>query len=151
MALEEWRHWMEGVSQPFLVLTDHKNLEYLKTAKRLNPRQATWALFFFYIISVHVCIQNRLQKYQEDALSHQHHDPETCKEPGSILSLQCFVNTITWEFAQQLEATLHYETPAGCPEGRKYVPPWLRQCLITWAMRTAHPGTLRTYELIKDK
>lgn len=46
LALEKWRHWLEGSSQPFLVLTDHKNLENLHTAKRLNPRQSRWALFF---------------------------------------------------------------------------------------------------------
>ncbi|KAK3548457.1 hypothetical protein QTP70_013156 [Hemibagrus guttatus] len=40
LALEEWRHWLEGARHPFLVLTDHKNLEYLRAAKRLNPRQA---------------------------------------------------------------------------------------------------------------
>ncbi|KAI3355594.1 hypothetical protein L3Q82_018423 [Scortum barcoo] len=45
-ALEEWRHWLEGAEQPFIVWTDHKNLEYLKSAKRLNSRQARWALFF---------------------------------------------------------------------------------------------------------
>ncbi|KAL0204378.1 hypothetical protein M9458_002396, partial [Cirrhinus mrigala] len=26
-ALEEWRHWLEGAKEPFLVLTDHRNLE----------------------------------------------------------------------------------------------------------------------------
>lgn len=46
VALEEWRHWLEGASQPFLVWTDHKNLEYLRTAKQLNSRQESWALFF---------------------------------------------------------------------------------------------------------
>lgn len=46
LELEEWRHWLEGAAQPFLVLTDHKNLEYLPKAKRPNPRQARWALFF---------------------------------------------------------------------------------------------------------
>ncbi len=45
-ALEEWRHWLEGAQHPFTVLTDHKNLEYLRSAKRLNPRQARWAMFF---------------------------------------------------------------------------------------------------------
>ncbi|KAK3530504.1 hypothetical protein QTP86_027868 [Hemibagrus guttatus] len=40
-ALEEWRHWLEGVRHPFQVLTDHRNLEYLRGAKRLNPRQAS--------------------------------------------------------------------------------------------------------------
>ncbi|KAI3352528.1 hypothetical protein L3Q82_005476 [Scortum barcoo] len=46
MALEEWRHWLEGSTQPFVVWTDHKNLAYIQTAKRLNSRQARWALFF---------------------------------------------------------------------------------------------------------
>ncbi|KAK3557344.1 hypothetical protein QTP70_026576 [Hemibagrus guttatus] len=35
-ALEKWRHWLEGVRHPFQVLTDHRNLEYLRGAKRLN-------------------------------------------------------------------------------------------------------------------
>lgn len=29
MALEEWRHWLERVEQPFLVWTDHKNLAHV--------------------------------------------------------------------------------------------------------------------------
>ncbi|KAI7806903.1 Pol polyprotein [Triplophysa rosa] len=45
-ALGEWRHWLEGATQPFLVWTDHRNLEYVRSAKRLNSRQARWALFF---------------------------------------------------------------------------------------------------------
>ncbi|KAI3356745.1 hypothetical protein L3Q82_003428 [Scortum barcoo] len=35
VALEEWRHWLEGAEQPFIVWTDHKNLEYLKSAKKI--------------------------------------------------------------------------------------------------------------------
>lgn len=36
LALEERRHWLTGATYPFVILTDHKNLEYLHTAKRLN-------------------------------------------------------------------------------------------------------------------
>lgn len=46
LAMEEWRHWLEETEVPFLVWTDHKNLEYLWTTKRLNARQALWSLFF---------------------------------------------------------------------------------------------------------
>ena len=42
LALEEWRHWLEGVKQSFLVWTDHKNLIYVRNAKRLNSRQASF-------------------------------------------------------------------------------------------------------------
>lgn len=34
VALEEWRHGLEGAEQPFLVCTDHQNPEYLQ-----NPAQ----------------------------------------------------------------------------------------------------------------
>ena len=40
VALEEWRHWLEGAEQPFIVWTDHKNLEFIRKAKKLNSRQA---------------------------------------------------------------------------------------------------------------
>jgi len=39
-ALEEWRHFLEGVTHPVEIWTDHKNLEYFMTAKKLNRRQA---------------------------------------------------------------------------------------------------------------
>ena len=40
LAIKEWRQWLEGARVPFLVWTDHKNLEYLHSTKRLNSRQA---------------------------------------------------------------------------------------------------------------
>lgn len=46
LALGEWRPWLEGSPAPFIVWTDHRNLEYIRSAKRLNARQARWALFF---------------------------------------------------------------------------------------------------------
>ena len=39
ITLAEWRHWLEEPRIPILVWTDHKKCVYLRTAKRLNPRQ----------------------------------------------------------------------------------------------------------------
>ena len=44
-ALEEWRHFLEGAKHHVKVWTDHKNLEYFQTAKKLNQRQAWWSLY----------------------------------------------------------------------------------------------------------
>jgi len=44
-ALEEWRHFLEGARHPVEIWTDHKNLEYFMTAKKLNRRQACWFLY----------------------------------------------------------------------------------------------------------
>jgi len=43
-ALEEWRYFLEGVIYLVEIWTDHKNLEYFMTAKKLNCRQACWSL-----------------------------------------------------------------------------------------------------------
>src|ERR1700759_57095 len=44
-ALEEWRHFLEGVTHPVDIRTDHKNLEYFMTAWNLNRRQARWSIY----------------------------------------------------------------------------------------------------------
>lgn len=45
LALQKLSQWLEGSAEPFVVWTNHKNLAYLQRAKRLNTRQARWALF----------------------------------------------------------------------------------------------------------
>ena len=42
--LEEWRHFLEEVTYLVEIWTNHKNLEYFMTAKKLNRRQAHWSL-----------------------------------------------------------------------------------------------------------
>jgi hypothetical protein len=44
-VITEWRQFLEGAEHQFKVWTDHKNLEYFMTAKKLNRRQARWSLF----------------------------------------------------------------------------------------------------------
>jgi hypothetical protein len=43
-ALYEWRHFLQGSQRKFEIWTDHKNLEYFTTTKKLNQRQARWSL-----------------------------------------------------------------------------------------------------------
>ena len=44
-ALEDWHHFLEGAQHKFKIWTDHKNLEYFMSAKKLNCRQAQWSLY----------------------------------------------------------------------------------------------------------
>lgn len=39
-TLDKWIRWLEGAEQPFMVWMDHTNLEDIRSAKRLNSRQA---------------------------------------------------------------------------------------------------------------
>ncbi len=43
-CFRQWRHYLEGSRFPVQVLTDHNNLRYFMTTKRLNGRQVRWAL-----------------------------------------------------------------------------------------------------------
>jgi len=43
-TLEEWRHFLKGVTHPVEIWTDHKNLKYFMMAKKLNHCQARWSL-----------------------------------------------------------------------------------------------------------
>lgn len=95
MVLEEWRHWLEGTEQPFVVWTDHKNLQYIQSAKRLNSRQAWWALFFS---RFNFCLTYRpgSRNVKPDALSRQI-CTEASVEPEPILPSFCVVAALTWE------------------------------------------------------
>ena len=69
-ALEEWRHFLEGAKHHVEVWTDHKNLEYFRTAKKLNRRQAQWLL---YLSRFDFALQHRPGSTmgKSDALSHR--------------------------------------------------------------------------------
>ncbi len=44
-CLEQWRHFLEGACHQVEIWTDHRNLEYFRTAQDLNRRQARWSLY----------------------------------------------------------------------------------------------------------
>ena len=44
-ALEAWRHYYEGCKHKIEIWTDHRNLEYFMSAKKLNRCQVRWALY----------------------------------------------------------------------------------------------------------
>lgn len=96
LALQEWRHWLEGASQPFVVWTDHKNLAYLGSVKQLNSRQAHWALF---LACFHFTLTYRpgSRNAKPDALSRQFSTDEPNPEPEPIISLPCVTDAATWQ------------------------------------------------------
>src|SRR5712664_1356826 len=42
LALEEWRHYLIGASEPFEIWTDHQNLQYFHQPQKVHRRQARW-------------------------------------------------------------------------------------------------------------
>ena len=154
-ALKEWRHWLEGTSQPFVVLTDHKNLTYLRSAKRLCPRQSRWALFFTRF-NFSIAFKPGSQNVRADALSRQFCDHLTPPvEPETILPPSCFVGAVTWEVeAQVIQAQKDEPDPGGGPPNRLYVPTSMRPKVLDWghsSIFAGHPGVRRTEELLRRR
>ncbi len=122
LALEEWRYWLEGTEVPFIVWTDHKNLKYIRTARRLNSRQARLALFFGrfrFTISYRPGSKNG----KLDALSRIFEAEASPTLPVPILPHERVVAAATWGVESKVRTALRGTTiPAGCPEGLLFVP-----------------------------
>ena len=67
-AFEEWQAYLEGSRQPIVVYSDHKNLSYFTTTKKLNRQQVRWAeLLASYNFQIHY--RKGSENGQADALS----------------------------------------------------------------------------------
>ncbi len=154
LALEEWRHWLEGSGEPFIVWTDHKNLEYIRSAKRLNSRQARWALFFGHF---HFSISYRpgSKNIKPDALSRIFDQSERPLSPELILPKKIVVFAVTWEIESKVRTALQGVTPPpGCPPSRLFVPENLRSDVIRWghcSKVACHTGISHTIFLVKQR
>ncbi|XP_062842684.1 uncharacterized protein lrfn4b [Trichomycterus rosablanca] len=153
-ALQEWRQWLEGAQHPFIVWTDHRNLEYLKQAKRLNPRQARWAMFFSRF-DFTLSYRPNSKNTKPDALSRQFSSAEQENDKEPIIPISRIVAPIRWGIettvkrAQQLESN-----PGTGPAGLLYVPQGVRSQVLQWGHSshlTAHPGSKRTLEFLQRR
>ena len=45
MALDEWQQYLRGTTHPVTIITNHKNLSYIKDPRKLSHQQAHWSLF----------------------------------------------------------------------------------------------------------
>lgn len=112
-----------GSEQPFLVWTDHKNLQYLQTAKCLNSLHARWALFFNWI-NFHLSYRPGSKNTKLDALSRIHRTDPASAEFSYILPRSCIVGAVTWEIEEKVKhASQTVNVPSNCPQNRLFVVP----------------------------
>lgn len=123
LALEQWRHWLEGSRLPFMVWTDHKNLEYITLAKRLNSRQAQWALFFTHF-NFSLSYRPGSRNGKPDTLSRQLvADGDQGESPEPILRLSCVVASLTMDVEERFRAASTSQLgPSSCPNHRHSFP-----------------------------
>ena len=133
---------------PFLVWTGHKILEYIRSAKRLNSRQAWWPLFFTRF-NFSLSYQPGSHKIKPDTLSCQFMvGVENISNLDIILPAPRLIAILTWEVEERVKAALEDQPgPSSCPQDRLFVPQDLRSDVLQWAYGsplTCHPGIQRT-------
>lgn len=119
--------WLDEAEQPFVVWTDHKNLAYIQATKRLNSRQARWALFFTrfnFILTYRPGSRN----IKPDALSRQFAYPSETREPEAVLPSSCVVAAEQWDIESLVKAA--YPGPGTGPPDLLFVPETVRSQVL---------------------
>ena len=154
LALEEWRHWLEGAEHHFIVWTDHRNLAYIQSAKRLSSRQARWALFFGRF-NFSLTYRPSSQNVKPDALSRLYFPENPSTGPENILPPTCIIGTLTWEVESAVRLVQRQQPdPSTGPPNRLFVPDAVRSRVLVWAHSsrfTCHPGINRTLDFIRRR
>ncbi|KAI2655102.1 Transposon Tf2-9 polyprotein [Labeo rohita] len=151
-ALEEWRHWLQGGSEPFTVVwTDHQNLTVIKQTKQLNPRQARWALFFEHF-DFHLSYRPGSKNTKADALSRQHQKDTVTSDPAPVLPSQIILAPIRWGLEERVRQSHNQEPPPPeTPAGRLFVPNHLRQEVLQTLRRDVQEYVLACNTCARSK
>jgi len=141
-AFEEWRHWLEGSEHTTLVWSDHKDLVFIRAARRLNSRQARWAQFlgrFGFTLTFRPGSRNA----KADTLSRLHTPERNPQEPEPILPPSCVIGAVTMDIEGVVrQAQRTQPDPGNGPPRRLFVPDSVRSRVLQWghASRVAcHP------------
>ncbi|KAI3356325.1 hypothetical protein L3Q82_017558, partial [Scortum barcoo] len=125
VRIREGDEWKTAFNTPLDTLNT-------SSAKRLNPRQARWALF--------------LEQFSLDT---------SPSEPASILPPSCIVGAASWDIETRVqEALKDHPAPNNCPKDRLFVPSNLRSLVLQWihtSKFSCHPGIRRTLFLLQQR
>ena len=104
-ALSEWKQYLQGTSHPVSILTDHKNLSYLKDPRKLPCCQACWSLFLqdFDIVWR---VTPGTQMGPADALSRKDHLDTTADNANiPILPDPMVINTLDLTLSRHIQSS----------------------------------------------
>ena len=169
LAFKEWRQYLLGAAHQVTVLTDHRNLKYLQSAKALSMRQLRWAQFFSEFDFV-IQFQPGRKHGKADALSRLGFVNDTViSEPppiipakhiiGALITEQTFLHEVRTAQATTEALQLSQEQKGQLQDGLVYIhdklylpTSSLQKQAIEWChagILAGHPGEKRTIDLVK--
>ena len=108
LALEEWCQYLQGTAHSITIITNHKNLSYIKDPRKLSRRQARWSLFL-QDFNIRWQVTPGTKMAPADVLSRQDHIDTTqnnqetsiCLEPIVIQALDL---ALAWKIQSSTES-----------------------------------------------
>ncbi len=133
LALEEWRHWLEGADQLEMFL-------FCKATQLLTSQVGPVFGRFSFTLTYHPGSRH----IKLDALSHQFSTEESNTDSEPILPPTCFVAAITWEIEWLVRRALNQQAdPGNGPANCLLVPNSTHPQVHQWdhsSLFTCHPG-----------
>lgn len=132
---------------------DRPYLEYIRSAKHLNPCQARWALFFA-CFTYTITFRPSSRNVKPDTLSRVYSkEEEPLLQPDTALPSSCIIGAITWPIEERIRtAQLTEPDPGTGPPDRLFVPSSVRSEVVQWANAsklTGHPGVSRSVAFLR--
>ena len=108
LALSEWKQYLQGTSHPVSIITDHKNLSYIKDPHKLSLHQAHWSLFL-QDFNIEWVVTPSSQMGPTDALSHKDNvDTSSDNHSSSIIPDLIVINALDLA----LSNSISFSTPS---------------------------------------
>ena len=94
LTLTKWCQYVQGTSHPVTIITNHKNLSYIKDPRKLSRRQACWSLFlqdfdiiWKVLLGAKLAPADALSRYNQVDTSSDNADTTIVPEPAVINAL----------------------------------------------------------------
>lgn len=150
LALKEWRHWLEGAHNPFLIFTDHKTTHWPQQDS--TPAKRDGSASPGLILAFCTGLATRMSRWTYSPICTLLLPENNVKKISSHES--CIVGALPWYLDQEIACANRLQNPRACPNWKTSVLPGLREILVTWAdtaPATALPGIRKPYQLLKSK
>ena len=105
LALEEWHQYLQGMAHPITIITNHKNLSYIKDPRKLSRQQAKW-LLFLQDFNLQWQVTPGTKMAPVDTLSrHDHVDTTQDNQEASICPAPVVIQALDLALAQKIQSS----------------------------------------------
>ncbi|KAI2658554.1 Transposon Tf2-9 polyprotein [Labeo rohita] len=155
LALEEWRHWLEGARHPFTILTDRSQEPGIYPYCQGSEPPSSQMGSVLYQVSLRHNVSTRLTEHESRRLSRIHEPDHSPATPETIIPTSVILAPVAWDIMTEItESHTQDPPPDDCPANLTYVPVPLRSRVLSEVHSnpsSGHPGIEATIDLLRNR